>query len=310
MKKIILILFLIASVPDALSWPIPEQTLKSLIANSSYIVIGYVTKVEYTKHPVTSITLTRAKIKILKTFKGHSITKDIYVYFDSGMICPEPDNYEKHTKVLCFLEANRDTTVGGFFAPGLSYASKKITSDDAEKCYEKRINEFSKIVALNDRSNQDYEIAEWLVKCAENTLTRYDGTADLLKSFDYAKNRELTDYRKSLSKSQKERLFNCFISLDELTVQDYGLVALIDGIDDVKLLVHLKKLAHTVKAPDWLAGNPYIHWIATYSKKDYSEISKKLTENLGSRKYNTPENKKQMEQVYTDFLKLISENKE
>jgi hypothetical protein len=309
MKKIFLILLLFTTIAKAISFPIPAQTLKSLIANSPYVVIGHVIKIENIKHPVNSDTLTRAKINILKTFKGNFTSQVIYIYFEPNLICPSPDNYELNTNVLCFIDNNFDKTVGGFFAPSLSYASKKISSELEEKLYEKRINEFSKIKEINDQIRQDYEMTEWLVKCAENSLTRFDGTSDLLKKFDYDKNTKVVDYQKLLSKSQKERLFNCFLNSSQPEIQDFNLLPLIDGVDDEKLLSHLKNLSHTIKAPNWLDGNLYIYWIGKYSNNDYSEISNKLTENLGSMKYNSLENKIQMEQVYTDFLKLIDEDK-
>jgi hypothetical protein len=305
MKKLFLTLFLFTNITKALSFPIEQQTLKSLIENSPYIIEGFVINIETIKHQSKSDSLTRAKIKILKTFKGNITAQYIFIYFMPNLICPMPDNYEKNTKVLCFLDTNLDKKIGGYFAPGLSYASKYISNDVEEKFYEKRITEYLNILTLSNQTNQDYETTEWLVKCAENALTRYDATTDLLKKFDYEKNKESIDYSKLLSKSQKERLFNCFVN--SATRGHNALLALINGVDDEKLLLHLKKLAHTIKAPNWLDGNPYIYWIGVYTKKDYSVISENLTENLGSMKYNTPEDQKRMEHVYTNFLKLIDE---
>jgi hypothetical protein len=309
MNKIFLILLLFTTIAKAISLPIPEQTLKALLENSPYVIIGNVSKIENIKHPINSDSLTRAKINVFKIFKGNITSQFIYIYFQPNLICPAPDNYELNTKVLCFIDNNFDKEVGGFFAPSLSYASKKILDRAEEEFYEKRINEFSKIKEISDQIKQDYEMTEWLVKCAENQLTRFDGTHELLKKFDYEKNIKTVDYQKLLSKNQKERLYSCFLNLPQPETQDFNLLPLITDVDNEKLLSHLKKLAHTVKSPNWLDGNLYIYWIGTYSNNDYSNISNQLTANLGSMRYDTPEDRKRMELVYTNFLKLIDEDK-
>src|SRR6188508_2480218 len=103
MKKLFLTLFLFTNIAKALSFPIEQQTLKSLIENSSYVIEGFVVNIETIKHPSKSDPVTRAKIKILKTFKGNITDQYIFIYFRPDLICPTPDNYKKNTKVLCFL---------------------------------------------------------------------------------------------------------------------------------------------------------------------------------------------------------------
>ncbi len=106
----------------------------------------------------------------------------------------EPGELKPGDTVLLFLKRNEETGKDEL-ADG-SFGIKQLSGDDLG-VYESRIAELGTIFSV-EVPNQD-EIVEWLVRCAENKATRWEGTFELLQSFERA------EWQEEFKREQAER---------------------------------------------------------------------------------------------------------
>lgn len=88
-----------------------------------------------------------------------------------------PGNFRGGETLLLFLKPNDEGS--GYFVNDMRYGAKKL-SDDALKVYVKRIEELAYIVSQPEPSKS--ELTEWLVRCAEEPATRWEGAYELATS--------------------------------------------------------------------------------------------------------------------------------
>jgi hypothetical protein len=301
------LIFLLFAFLKGYTFPIPQQTLKSLIEKSPYIIEGYVYKI-IQKNNTNNESYSVAKIRISSKLKGKISNDTISISFYPNMICPSPDFYEINEKVICFVD-KKSNSDNDFFVPGLSYGKKTIQNEIELKLYQSLIKSYLKIVKNRDENKKTIQTTEWLVKCVENSITRNDAVSDLLKSYDYEKNISVIKYQKFLSNKQRKRIYNCFLSINNdvnYNHYDIGLLNFTKGINDKKILTILKERANKVSEPDVVKCNLFIYYIGMYLNKDFSETSRDLSKNLGTMKYNRKEDKDRMKVVYENFLALIN----
>lgn len=305
MKKTFIVLLILFFFQKNYSFPIPEKTLKTLIEETPYIIEGTVFKIDSIKTE-KDYYLSIAKIKILKVFKGQVKNDTINIYFQPNMICPEPDYYVKNEKVLCFIDNSFYKQFDGYNVPYLSYGKKTIVNNYMKEIYENRINEYLEIATLENQNEKNSKTTEWLVKGAEIEITRKDAVSDLLKTFDYEKNREAIHYADLLTTKHKERLYNSFINLKgTMNSNDFSLLNFAKGINDKNILRILKDKAKNSNEDLCTICNLYIYYIGMYLNEDFSTISKEYLKNLGSMKFHSNENKIHMQMVYNKFLSQI-----
>jgi hypothetical protein len=91
----------------------------------------------------------------------------------SGSIGIEDLNY---AKVLAFL--TRSQRGPGYVTVGLSYGAKNLNNREIE-VYSASIRELIEIEKETDRNTLRRRLVEWLVRCAEEPITRWEGAYDL-----------------------------------------------------------------------------------------------------------------------------------
>ncbi len=178
---------------------IPDS-LVSLYMKSDLVIIGDVKseKVEKTLSISDSYTTTLIKktIQVSKTLKGLpspnvALYQTNYVYkqgeneinefaINDG---EEIINYKVGDKAIFFLKKDENAQLRA-----TDYNGIKILNDADLSIYEKRIKELNAIVKL--KKNQAENFAEWLVKCAEEPATHWEGVYELNRSFN------ILDYEK------------------------------------------------------------------------------------------------------------------
>lgn len=112
--------------------------------------------------------LVKTTLQVEKTLKGDGGERAVSLYHYQGG--DEVDEeYAGGTKLLVFLTRRGAT---GYTPTDYRYAIKKL-SEDGLKVYLRRIEELS---AIESREKPDpAEITEWLVRCAEEPATRWEG---------------------------------------------------------------------------------------------------------------------------------------
>lgn len=242
LKKLLFLCLAAFVALQAFSYPISPRPLRTLIIESQHIVVGYVASTYTPAPPETKKSKKKkgkeeefyfiygpqiARIAVKEVLQGKIVQDTIEVPFNPNMICPSPARYEAGTWVMAFLDEDKE----GYSTHALSYGSKTLDSMEII-IYKKRVAEMQSILALKDSVAMFMNTVEWLVACAENEATRWDGTYELSPESDfmsYYSRSPLVAYKYGLSMAQMERLKNAFIASSLYSYYDFGLVDLIYG---------------------------------------------------------------------------------
>jgi hypothetical protein len=244
MKKIFFILVIGSFSISLFAYPITPRPLRKLIIESENILWAKVLEVGQTKADKKNSNIWErdyAMIQIIEVLKGNLKETAVKVYFCSGMICPAPGVFYEGEQVLAFID-KRDKE-DGFEVHALSYGVKHGLFPEGYEVYKTRIREMQKLQEECDTRKKDEQTLEWLVKCAENPITRWDGVYELSPESDFMSyyDRE-NSIRKDifLNTRQRQRLYDAFFATDTLDYSDMALVDMVTGINDKALLDHLK----------------------------------------------------------------------
>src|SRR5262245_9162972 len=176
--SIILPLLMTLWVATASAFPIPPQTLRTLTNESELIVSARVEKITLIKGE-DGFNTGIARLNILSIVKGAEVSQSIDVYYHADMVCPAPPHYQEGDAALAFLKrSQRDP---GYFTVGYSYGAKSLNNRGIE-VYSARIRELFEIEKQTDPDTRRERLVEWLVRCAEEPATRWEGAFDLFNS--------------------------------------------------------------------------------------------------------------------------------
>jgi hypothetical protein len=92
-------------------------------------------------------------------------------------------NFRKGDRLLLFL--NRNDEQNAYWVRDMRHGAKKLSDEDL-KVYLDRIGELSALL-LREKPD-DRELVEWLVRCAEEPATRWEGAYELSAGFSIARN--------------------------------------------------------------------------------------------------------------------------
>lgn len=163
--------------------PVVILPLRVLVMQSDLVVAAHLTKsVEVGKSENAFSRQMRSTLAIKNTLLGDAGAPEVEVLHwtweqDEG---PLTKTSESDT-LLMFLIRNREGS--GYLPIDYSYGVKKLSDADLQ-VYTKRIEEISAI--LKSEGDQRTEIVEWLVRCAEEPATRWEGAVELASTYDLA----------------------------------------------------------------------------------------------------------------------------
>lgn len=295
---------LVYGIADAHPYPITPRPLRKLVMESQAIIIGDVIQV-YRKDPdkkkknVYSSEYTVARIVVKETLQGKVKNDTIEVPFEPNMICPAPAMYYEKTTVLAFLDVEK----GKYSTHALSYGAKTLDSIGL-KTYRMRIKEIRDILAMTDKPAQRNATIEWLVTCAEDPVTRWEGVFELSPASDfmsfYSANTDRFP-KTDLTSAQKTRLKNALLSSVRFDYTDFGLLDLVydDNPKEIDALL-LDKLKKLEKEDYWYASD-FMKRLAHL--KDSAEMQNLLErQNEIELRYNNDTERKK---IIDDFIAFV-----
>jgi hypothetical protein len=253
-KKVFSILIFLGFSIDIIAYPISPRPLRKLVMESEYIIVGFVSKIYDKKKEKNNWDTKVAKIEILERLQGNIKENTIEISFNPNMICPSPDQYYDSTFVISFL----NKIDGKYYTCALSYGAKTLKQNEIE-IYKQRILEIQSLLKIKDKNKQYQEIVEWLVKCAENETTRWEGVFELSPEsgfMSYYSEDKIEGYKDVLSKTQNERLKIALLNTETISYNDFGLVDLVYIGNEKQIDEFLLKGLRALTEDDyWLAGS-------------------------------------------------------
>ena len=166
--------------PPASSCPVsPPSPLRRLYVESDLVVIARVGDVAVESKDEQGSLLSVA-LHVSKTLKGETEGHTLPLYQRTwGGEAQLPEWLEPGRKLLFFLA--RRPEADGYSLTDYRFAAKTL-SDEHLKVYVSRIEELASILARKDHGPA--EIAEWLLRCAEEPATRWEGAYELAANVD------------------------------------------------------------------------------------------------------------------------------
>ncbi|CAD7798307.1 hypothetical protein CHRY9390_00316 [Chryseobacterium aquaeductus] len=253
------------------AYPISPRPLRNLIIESENIVYGKVTAIKKNKASSTGWDESHiAVFKIYEVLQGKiRNTENVEIYFSPEFSCPMPAHYEKGQTVLAFLDKEKGKEIYNTHA--LSYGSKPL--DDKEfSHYKNRILEMQNILKIKDDEEKRDKTVDWLISCASEKSTRWEGLYELSPESDFMSfydNRENIFVRNfKLNDDQTKKLRNLFFKIDKLEYIDLGLVDLIANEDDPEVLAVLTNHFKKSDKDFFWSGDFFMKKIADLSKRE------------------------------------------
>jgi hypothetical protein len=91
-----------------------------------------------------------------------------------------PAQYEKNTQILVFLDKDDNK----YSTHALTYGLKTLEQSEYE-IYKSRILEIQKILKITDKKERRIKTVDWLIDCASNPVTKWEGLQDLAPQSDF-----------------------------------------------------------------------------------------------------------------------------
>lgn len=122
----------------------------------------------------------KTPFEVTESLKGDGGEKQLYVYhYNWNDSADGPTNFRRGDTRLLFLRRGEDEKQDGYYVTDARYGAKKLSEADL-KVYLKRIEELQWVMRTG-KPDPD-ELLEWLVRCAEEPATRWEGAYELAMS--------------------------------------------------------------------------------------------------------------------------------
>lgn len=295
--RILSIIIIIGVSNDLFAALLAPRPLRQLVIESEYIIVGNVVKITEKERLENEWTNRIAKISVLENLQGEIKKDTIEIEFNPDMSCPYPDRYYDSTFVIAFLDWDKKR--GKFFTHALSYGAKTLSKKEIE-IYKQKIFEIQQILKIPDKEKQRIETIEWLVTCAENTVTRWEGIEDLSKNQKIDSSSSIDRNQIfDINTSQKERLKNVLLNLNGYV--DFELVNLVYKGNESEIDGFILQKLKSLDNPDCANYVSYLYLLK------HKNTSKEMDEVLG--KFNKLiidcNNPKAFKQTIEKFIQLI-----
>ncbi len=296
------VLALIMLTGQTFSWPIPYQPLRKLATESDLIVVSKVISDDVSEG--------KAILRLDSIIKGQAVSSVIAVYYPAGLICPEPPKFPPGQTVLAFLKHRESTD--GYETVGLSYGAKLLPDLELD-VHVRRVRELLEILNILDEEPRRLRIAEWLISCAEDPVTRWDAAnelSDQVSEWGPYEDKDRTDelyfnYASLLTQEQKERLLKALLISPLIEGRDMELIRLMELWGEKRacpfILAWLKNFDD---APE----SPTIQLMHILARMVGSERGSKLASEYGNLGWETEESgslDSQRKEVLEKYIKVI-----
>ena len=240
MKKVLSIVFGVIIGQMVYAYPIVPHPLRLLISEAPYIVYADVVEVSAVSD-TEEWSDDKASLVIREIYQGKLSQDTIEVHFTPNMVCPAPARYKTGTSVLAFLY--KEDSLNYYETYALSYGCKEMNASEEIAVYKTRIREMQDINTIQDSITRNTKTIDWLITCAVNPYTKWEGVyelspgSDFMSYYDYRTDKNIA--LQTLAQSQVETLRQALLKTDSLSYPDMGLIDLVATENDPEVLTFL-----------------------------------------------------------------------
>ncbi|KIC63519.1 hypothetical protein [Chryseobacterium taiwanense] len=268
LKSFILIILITLS-NNLFAYPITPTPLRVLVSETENIVYAQVTDIKQNKNESKNDWNKDliAVLTIKEILQGKINSKTVEVYFSNEPSCPMPAQYEKDQEILVFLDQDIDK----YTTHALTYGLKTLEQSEYE-IYKSRILEIQQILKVTNNEERKIKTIDWLIDCAYNPITRWEGLQDLapendfISYYDWDKEKFIGTYE--LNKQQKQRLRTLFLNTKKINYDDLSIVDLITEQNDKEILDFLIDQFNKFRNEKYWCKNSVMLQIAEVSNRE------------------------------------------
>jgi hypothetical protein len=231
MSLIALVAGLLAESTSA--YPIPPRPLRQLVRESELIVVAKAgATVEFPKDEKHGFRW-KVSLTIDRIVKG-KCDKQITVLYQPNLACPAPAEFPEGKVVLAFLAWSDPAQA--YYVPGLSYGTKVVDVAGLE-LYLLRIDDLSKIPAEKADEPACDATVDWLVRCIESPVTRWEGAYEFTRSsFRLARQGDPEPIPlRRLKKDQWTRILDAFTQPHPFESGDVHVLQMVADMPDARI---------------------------------------------------------------------------
>ena len=250
MKSFLFAIAILCALPSqiiASTCPPPPVPLRQLVPNSENILIGRILSLQ-------EITVdnqyqrTQAEFEVHQVLKGKIKSKTISLFMDPWAQQVIDGSTSDEGRMLIFI--NLSQVDGKLYYPTAYQDSYKMMDEAGLRIYRQRIKELQGINTLKDETRRNQLTVDWLINCASNRYTYWEGVYDLgpsghfLEYYDYEKEQAIT--RVELSATQKQKIRAIILKQTRFSYLELGLInTILEGPDPEILGLLVKNLKST-----------------------------------------------------------------
>ncbi len=301
LRRCMLVAAILLALPSfATAFPIQPQPLRQLCADSQLIVVAKVEQVvSFTDKD--GYDLSKALLHISAMLKGDEHREFAEVLFSPNMICPAPPKYPEGGAVIAFLYREEGEQL--YRTNGLSYGTKVVSENEAQ-IYIQRIREILEILKTDDSPDKEEQTIAWLVRCAEEPVTRWEGAYELFSSDKLTpaqQSKYSYGFAAKLTQQQKSRLSEALFRSTTISGDDLYLIDYLKDKEGERLVAFILKYMNTV-----VDNPPYYtdDLMEVISDKLKSKKAARLAKSFDKIYYNK-EKENERKSILKDFISLI-----
>ncbi|MBI3986425.1 MAG: hypothetical protein HY343_05875 [Lentisphaerae bacterium] len=248
-------------LPRCFAFPIEPVSLRQMIRSSDLVVVARVEPGPRPKTDSDEITgfsfrdVSPARLRASTVLKGSAPDGLIEVHFNPNMICPSPPRFPEGTNVLAFL--CRSPEGKGYSTVALSYGAKTVSEAEA-RAYSERITAWLDLERQYHNDIPTNAVVEWLVKCVETPVTKWEGAFELADRRPYLGSHTVSSpFAPHLSEQQRLRISNVVFSAEYITSGDLALLQIFKVKAKSPVIHHLLDCLRRASKPIPPIDTPY-----------------------------------------------------
>ena len=279
MKSLLIALVILFAIPQqtfASTCPPPPVPLRQLVQQAEYVVIGTIRSTE--EVIVFNYKGLKVTMEVQQVLQGHIGTKTISLFLDPWMELRMGQLPHAAEQMIVFINFSEEEQI---YVPSSYKSSYKVLDKQGITAYRQRVKEIQAINTLKDEKRRDQLTVDWLINCAENPYTHWEGAYELAPYSGFMRyyDEELEDYvtRITLTEPQKQRLRKLILEQTEIQQVDILLIDTISGWQDPEIHQLLVNFLKSIDPQLLWQQNYLLHRLAaTSQREDLSETLEKL----------------------------------
>lgn len=301
----ILSALLVASAEASVAYPIPPVPLRKLVLQAEIIVVASVEEVTPPAESEGVFGSTAVRLAVSKYIKGDG-EETLHVVTNEHVICPTPARYRPNTQVLAFLKRLEATS--NYETCSLSYGAKQLRPV-ALKRYAERITELQAVEQTTDSSERLRKELDWIVACAVDPITRWEGAYELCPTSadgEFWEAATAPDWTSMLRNDQREQLRDALLRSSKMDDGDSCLERLLAKDSDPRLQAWLVGILRQLVLDSPGDRNSINDVLQRIAMRDKRESVRALVDEYEKEAWGHPrtdENRARCEAVLTKFLK-------